>query len=122
MLGPWLHSLTLSNAVLGGVTDSHHLLGLGDDLGSSVTPAVEVGLPGMVQHVFNGGVEGKYPTVLISALPQVVNPPKAVLLHKGIMRLEGMFPSCLLDARVYAPSHKMALRWVVRGFMLGGVN
>jgi hypothetical protein len=114
-----LHLLTLSNAVLGGVTDSHHIMGLGHDLGSSVTLAVKAGLPCTVRHVLNGGVEGKYPMVLISALPQVVNPPRVVLLHKGVVRLEGLFPSCFLDARVYTPSHKMALRWVVRGLTLG---
>jgi hypothetical protein len=89
--------------------DSHHILGLGHDLGSSVTPAVKVGLPCAVRHVLVGGVEGKYPTVFISTLPQVVNPPRAVLLYKGIVRPEGLFPSCFPDARVYAPSHKMGL-------------
>jgi hypothetical protein len=78
-----------------------------------------MGLPCTVRHVLNGGVEGKYTTVLMSALPQVVNPPRAVLLHKGVVMLEGLFPSCFLGARIYAPSYKMASRWVVHGLTLG---
>ncbi len=68
-----LKLLTLSNGVLGCMTDSRHLLGFGHDFWSSVTPAVKAGLPHTVQHVLDGGVEGKFPTVLVSTLPQVMN-------------------------------------------------
>jgi hypothetical protein len=114
-----LQLLTLSNAVLGSVTDSQHLLGLGHDLRSSVTPAVKAGLPCTVRHVLDGGVEGKFPTVLVSALPQVVNPPRAVLLHEGVVRPESLFLYCFPNSRIYALSHKMALQWVVCGLTLG---
>ena len=42
--------LLVANAAVGGATNSVHLLGFGADLGSQVTPFVEVGLPRTICH------------------------------------------------------------------------
>jgi len=74
--------LLVVDSASGGATDGQYLLGFGRELGPSVAPAVECGLPRTLRHVLDGGVEGHFRSVLKSAIPAVVSPARAVLLHK----------------------------------------
>jgi hypothetical protein len=70
----YLKTLVIGDAASGGATDAQHLMGFGCNLGSVNLPQVEPGLPRMVQHVLDSGVEGPFPTVLENTLPVLVNP------------------------------------------------
>ena len=48
--------LLVVDSASGGATDGQYLLGFGQDLGSSVAPAVGRGLPRTLRHVLDGGV------------------------------------------------------------------
>ena len=109
-----LRSLIVSDAGVGGATDGRHLLGFGQDLGSNVTPVVEPGLCLVLRHFLDGGVEGSFPVVPHATLPLLDTPARAVLLHDGIVRPEGLFPCRSPDIMVYAPSYKLRRRWVIR--------
>jgi hypothetical protein len=88
-----LHPLVVADSASGRATDSQHLIGFGHDLGSLITPSVESGLPCTLRHVSDGGMDGHFLLVPKSALPVLVNPARAVLLHDGVTRPEGLLPS-----------------------------
>ncbi len=102
--------MVVGDAATGGTTDAQHLLGLGNDLSSPCIPSVEVELRPMVQNVLDGGVEGRFPTVAKSSLPALDAPPRAVLWHEGVLRLDGLFPCWFPNVRVYCPLHRMPTR------------
>ena len=107
-------SMVVADSVVGGVTDGRHLLGFGHNLGSSVTPTIELGLPLVLRHFLDGGIEGNFHSVLKASLPLLVSPSRRVLLHNGIARAEGLLPCRTPDIMVYAPSHKLREHWVTR--------
>jgi hypothetical protein len=107
-------SMVVADSAVGGVTDGRHLLGFGHNLGSSVTPTIELGLPLVLRHFLDGGIEGNFHSVLKASLPLLVAPSRTVLLHNGIARAEGLLPCRTPDIMVYAPSHKLRERWVTR--------
>ncbi len=109
-----LHSLIISDSAVGGVTDGPHLLGFRDDLGSSVTPMIELGLPLVLSHFLDGGVTGPFPTVLKTSLPPLDTPACTVLMHNGIVQAEGLLPCLAPDTLVYAPSYKLCEQWATR--------
>jgi hypothetical protein len=109
-----LRALVIGDAAPGGPTDAHHLLGFGTRLHSLVVPRVEPGLPRLVQHVLDGGVEGRFPTVFQDSVPPLTNPARAVLIHKEILRPEGLLPCHSPDIDVYVPSYRMPGRWAVQ--------
>jgi hypothetical protein len=100
-----LCSLMVGVSAVGGATAGWHLLSFGSDLGSTITPTAEPGLPRMLHHFLDGGVDGRFPSVLKSSIPELVTPAWAVLLHNGIVRPEGLFPWHLPGIQVYAPFH-----------------
>ena len=107
-------SMVVADSAVGGVTDGRHLLGFGHNLGSSVTPTIELGLPFVLRHFLDGGIEGDFRSVLKAGLPLLVAPSWTVLLHNGIARAEGLLPCRTPDIMVYAPSYKLRERWVTR--------
>jgi hypothetical protein len=115
-----LRLLIVGDAEAGGATDAQHLFGFGSDIGSPCLPVVEVGLHWTLHHVLDGGVEGRFPTVLKAAIPQLERPARAVLWHNGVLRPEGFFPcrSLANTITVYCPSHKLTDRWTVRALTL----
>jgi len=60
-----LRSLVVADSAVGGVTDGHHLLGFGLNLSSCITPTVEQGLPLVLRHFLDGGVEGDFRSVKV---------------------------------------------------------
>jgi hypothetical protein len=115
-----LRPLVVGDAEAGGATDVQHLFGFGSDIGSPCLPVVEVGLHWTLHHVLDGGVEGRFPTVLKAAIPQLERPARAVLWHNGVLRPEGLFRchSIANTITVYCPSHKLMDRWTVRALTL----
>jgi hypothetical protein len=109
-----LRALVIGNAASGGATDVHHLLGFGTPLHLLVMPRVELGLPRLVRHVLDGGVEGSFPTVLQDSIPPLTNPARAVLIHNGILCPEGLLPCHAPDIGIYAPLYRMPGRWAVQ--------
>jgi len=77
-------SMAVADSAVGGVTDGPHLLGFGHNLGSCVTPMVERGLPLVLRHFLDGGVEGDFRSVSKSSLPPLDTASWTVLLHNGI--------------------------------------
>jgi hypothetical protein len=73
----------------------------------------------MVWNVLDGGVEGRFPMVAKSSLLVLAAPPHAVLWHKDVLRLEGVFPCWFPNARVYCPLHRTPTRWAVRQLTIG---
>ena len=110
--------LLVVDSASGGATDGQYLLGFGRDLGSSVAPAVGRGLPRTLRHVLDGGVEGRFRSVMKSSVPAVVSPARAVLLHDGVARPEGLLPCRSPNISTYAPSYKLRDRWVIRELTL----
>jgi hypothetical protein len=98
-----LCALVIGNAVSGGATDASHLLGFGTQLHSLIVLRVEPGLLRLVWHILDRGVEGRFPTVPQDSVPPLTNPSQAVLLHKGVLRPEGLLPCHSLDIVVYVP-------------------
>ena len=115
-----LRPLVVGDVEAGGVTDAQHLFGFGSNIGSQCLPVVEVGLHRTLHHVLDGGVEGCFPTVLKSSIPQLERPTRAVLWHNGMLRPEGLFPcrSLANTIIVYCPSHRLRDRWAVRELTL----
>jgi hypothetical protein len=113
-----LAPLVVADSTVGGATDSQHLLDFGLDLGSSVTPTVKPGLPRTLRHFLDGGTEGCFPSVLKSSLPALSHSDRAVLMHAGVVRADGLLPSRCLDKAIYAPSYKLKDQWVVWSLML----
>ncbi len=93
--------MVVGDAATGGATDAQHLLGLGDDLSSPCVPSMKVGLRWTVRNALDGGVEGRFPTVTKSSLPDLDAPPRAVLWHEDVLRPEGLFPCWFPNVRVY---------------------
>ncbi len=110
--------LVVGDAATGGATDAQHFICFGRELTKRSTPVVEAGLRRTVRHVLDGGVEGHFPTVLKSALPELSNPARAVLWHNNILRPEGLFPSRTPDVKVYCPSHKLQDSWTIRSLTI----
>ncbi len=75
---------------------------------------VEPGLRWTVCHVLDGSVEGRFPTVLKSSLPNLSSPACAVLWHNNILWPEGLFPSRTPDTKVYCSLHRLQDQWTVR--------
>ena len=109
-----LDTLVVGDAAVGGATDGRHLLGFGRNLGSDATPAIEPGLCLVLRHFLDGGVDGSFPVVARDSLPPLEAPARAVLLHDGFVRPEGLFPCRTPAIRVYAPSYRLRGRWVIR--------
>jgi hypothetical protein len=110
-----LRPLVISDAATGGATDAQFVIGLGSDLSSLSMPVVEIGLQRTIRHIIDGGVEGRFPSVLREAIPLASdNPPRAVLWHNEILRAEGLYPCRIPNAKVYCPSYRMPKRWVIR--------
>ena len=82
--------------------------------GSCVTPTVERGLPLVLRHFLDGGVEGGFRSVLKSSLPPLNAPSQMVLLHNGIAQAEGLLPCRTPDIMAYAPLYKLREHWVTR--------
>ena len=99
-------SMVVADSAVGGVTNGRHLLGFGQNLGSCVTPTVDRGLPLVLRHFLNGGIEGNFCFVSKSSLPPLDAPSRTVLLHNGIAQAEGSLPCQTPDIMVYAPSYK----------------
>jgi hypothetical protein len=110
--------LVVGNATTGGATDAQHFICFGWELTKCSTLVVEAGLRRTVRHVLDGGVEGHFPSVLKSALPELSNPSRAVLWHNNILRPEGLFPSRTPDVKVYCPSHKLQDRCTIRSLTI----
>ena len=110
----------MGDAEAGGATDAQHLFGFGSDIGSPCLPVVEVGLHQTLRHVLDGGVEGRFPTVLKASIPQLERPARALLWHNGVLRPEGLFTcrSIANTITVYCPSHRLMDRWTVRAITL----
>ena len=102
-----LHALNVSDSTVGGATDGLHLMGFGNKLGSSSLPTVKPGLPRVLRHFLDGGVEGHFPVVCKSSLPPLDAPARGVLRFNGILRAEGLLPCRSPDSLLYAPSHKL---------------
>ena len=98
-----LRPLVIGNAAAGRASDAQHFFGFGDDLLYPCAPVVEPGLQQTVRNILDGGVEGRFPSVLQSAIPALDNPTRAVLWYHGILRPEGLFPCCSPDAKIYCP-------------------
>ena len=115
-----LRPLVVGDAEAGGATDAQHLFGFGCDIGSPYLPVVEVGLHRTLRHVLDGGVEGRFPTVLKALIPQLERPARAVLWHSGVLRPEGLFPCHAIanTITVYCPSHRLMDSWTVRALTL----
>ena len=109
-----LHTLNVSDSTVGGATDGLYLMGFGNKLGSSTLPTVEPGLPRVLRHFLDGGVEGNFPVVYKSTLPPLEAPARTVLRFNGILRAEGLLPCRSPDSLLYAPSYRLRDRWVVR--------
>ena len=109
-----LSTVVVGDAAVGGAMDGRYLLGFGRDLGSDVTPAVEPGLCLVLCHFLDGGVKGSFPVVTRASLPPLDTPARAVIMHNGVVRPEGLFPCRMPAALVYAPSYKLSGRWVIR--------
>ena len=109
-----LHTLKVSDSTVGGATDGLYLMGFGNKLGSSTLPSVEPGLPRVLRHFLDGGVEGNFPVVYKSTLPPLDAPARTVLRFNGILRAEGLLLCRSPDSLLYAPSYKLRDRWVVR--------
>ena len=107
-------SLVVADSAVGGVTDGRHLLGFGLNLGSCITPTVERGLPLVLRHFLDGGIEGDFHSVSKSSLPPLDAPSRTVLLHNGVVRAEGLLPCRTPGVMVYAPSYKLRKHWVTR--------
>ncbi len=69
-----LHLLIIANSAVGGATNGRHMLGFGRDLGSQVTPMVEMGLPCTLRHFLDGGVKGRFASVRKNSLPLLDKP------------------------------------------------
>ncbi len=110
--------LVVADSTYGGVTDSRYIIGFGHELGTSITPTIERGLPRMLRYVLDGGTEGRFPSVLKSFLPILDNPARAVLLHDGVVRPQGLFPSCSPDMNIFAPSYKLKSFGVIWGLTM----
>ena len=106
--------MVVADSAVGGVTDGRHIIGFGHDLGSCVTPTVERGLPLVLRHFLDGGVEGDFRVVSKSCLPPLDASSRTVLLHNGVARAEGLLPCRTPDIMVYAPSYRLREHWVTR--------
>jgi hypothetical protein len=115
-----LHPLVVADSASGGATNRQHLIGFGCDLGSLVPPRVKSGLPCTLWHVLDGSMEGCFPWVPKSSLPVLVDSARAVLLHNGIARPEGLLPSWTPDISIYTPLYKLRAWWMVWGLTLQG--
>jgi hypothetical protein len=112
----WL--LAVSDSAVGGATDGHHTFRFGSDIVDAAVLAPELGLPHVLHRFLNGGVDGRFSSILTSSLPVLSNPARAVLLHNGIVCPEGLFPCRFPDILVYSPSYKLRDCWVVRALTL----
>ena len=77
-------------------------------------PKVELGLPIVLCHFLDGGVEGIFPTVLKTSLHWLDTPACAVLIHSCIVQGEGFLPCREPDTLVYAPLYTLWEQWVTR--------
>jgi hypothetical protein len=107
-------SMVVADSAVGGVTDGCHLIGFGHDLDSCVIPTVERGLPLVLRHFLDGGIEGDFRVVSKSSLPPLDAPLRTVLLHNGFARAERLLPCRTPDIMVYAPSYKLCKHRVTR--------
>jgi hypothetical protein len=48
-------------------------------------PMVELGLHRSIWQILDGGVEGRFPTVLKSSVPALLCTPRAALWHEGVL-------------------------------------
>ncbi len=113
-----LWALVVADSAMGGATDGQHIFGFGSNLGATTPMTTGQGLPCVLHHFLDGGVEGRVSSVPKALLPELVNPARTVMLHNGIVWHEGLFPCRFLDMLVYNPSYKLRDRWVVRGLTL----
>jgi hypothetical protein len=77
-------SMVVADSAVGRVTDGRHPFGFGHNLGSCVAPTVERGLPLVLRHFLDGGVEGDFRVVPKSSLPPLDAPSRTVLLQNSI--------------------------------------
>jgi len=77
--------LVVADSAVCGVMDGRHLLGFGLNLGSCITPTVERGLPLVLRHFLDGGVEDDFHSVSKSSLPPLDAPSWTVLLYNGVV-------------------------------------
>ncbi len=101
-----LRPLVVGIAAAGRASDVQHFFDFGNNLLSAVAPVVEPGLWWTVQNILDGGVGGRFPSVLQETVPPLANPARAVLWHDGIVQQEGLFPCRSPDSKVYCPSYK----------------
>jgi hypothetical protein len=113
-----LQVVIVADSAVGGTTDGRHIFGIGCNIVVTNSIMIEQGLPRVLCHYLDGGVDGRFPTVLKDSLPVIPNPTRTVLLHNGIMHNEGLFPCCFPDILVYSPSYKRRDHWVVCGLTL----
>jgi hypothetical protein len=67
----WL--LAVADLVVGGATDGPHTFEFGSNIGDAVLLTPEPGLPHILRHFLNGGVDGRVPSILTSSLPVLSN-------------------------------------------------
>jgi hypothetical protein len=108
-----LRSLAVADLAVGGATNGHHTFRFGSDIGDMALLAPKPGLPRILHHFLDGGIDGRFPSIPTSSLPVLSNPARAVLLHNGIVRPRGLFPCCFPDILVYSLSYRLRDCWVV---------
>jgi hypothetical protein len=113
-----LRLLAVADSAVGGATDGPHTFEFGSNIGDAALLTPEPGLPHVLRHFLDGGVDRRFPSILLSSLPVLSNPARAVQLHNGIVHPEGLFPYCFPDILVYSPSYKLRDCWVVRALTL----
>ncbi len=99
----------------GRAMDACHVIGFGEDLGSSVLPVSLFGLPQTVWHFLNGGVSGSFPAsawVTQASVSPVIDPPRKVLWHDDVVLGKGLFPCSQQLLLVLCPSHFFPRQWI----------
>ena len=111
-----LRSVTLRDALCGGVTDCKHLFGFGKKVleGGTRVPGVMDHVERCLRHYVDGGVRGRFELVQNGDLEPMLPAREAVRDPRGFFREEGLLPSMCPDCRVACPSFRVKGARVLR--------
>ena len=86
-----LSPVTMRDMQFGGATNARFLFGFGGSFDSSHLPTAHPDIQRSLRHFLDGGIEGCFPSVLLSEVPIIAHPPWVPIKHVGVLQQEGLF-------------------------------
>ena len=120
-----LFPVTMRDMQFGGATNASFLFGFGNNLEYHNLPKPQPDIQRSLLHYLDGGVAGHFPSIPLSEVPIIMDPPRTPIkhkwgpLHEGCLRQEGLFNVQRPRSKILCPSYFNKNRLVIRQLSTG---